>query len=51
MKGKLGEQLNMANQILMLAELARKVETEQEKASQTLTASTPEDVFPSRAYV
>lgn len=31
-KGKLQEQLKMANQILNLAELARKMETEQEKA-------------------
>lgn len=31
-QGKLQEQLKMANQILTLAELARKAETEQEKA-------------------
>lgn len=31
MKGKLEEQLKTANQILTLAELARKMETEQEK--------------------
>ncbi len=30
-KGKLQEQLKMADQILTLAELARKMETEQEK--------------------
>lgn len=32
-KSKLAEQLKMANHILTLAELARKAETEQEKAS------------------
>lgn len=39
-QGKLQEQLKMANQILTLAELARKAETEQEKASAQMGQNT-----------